>query len=148
MPAYPLFSQAAVPSAGTNPTVVPIFATRVSEKQAAARAIEAIIRKQIDAFRRDDGAAAFAFADPTIQKMFGNPGRFMQMVINGYPMIYRPYGLEFGPLDYQGVDRALQPVGVADIDGKLWIAIYSMIRRDGQWRIAGVQVKATNSSQI
>lgn len=121
--------------------------TRDNTRQVAADAIEGIIRQQVDAFRRDDSITAFSFADQTIQQMFGNPNRFMGMVRSGYPMIYRAVSLEFGPLDYKGPDRALQPIGVADAQGKVWVAIYSMIRRGGQWRIGGVQVQATTSSE-
>ncbi|MGB7305694.1 MAG: DUF4864 domain-containing protein [Burkholderiaceae bacterium] len=120
-----------------------------ADKQAAAKAIEAIVRAQTSAFSRDDGLTAFSFAAPSIQQQFGSATRFMEMVISGYPMIYRARELEFGPLDYQSPGFALQPIGISDVDGVLWIAIYAMMRQpDGQWRIAGVQVKPTGSNQI
>lgn len=139
-------------AAGAAPTPAPQAAPGsppdATAKQLASRDIATIIRRQIAAFKRDDGATAFSFADKTIQQLFVSPARFMRMVSSGYPMIYRAASLEFGPLDQQSADRALQPIGIGDDQGRLWLAIYSMIRRDGQWRIAGVQVQATRSSQI
>ena len=36
-------------------------------------AIRQVIEAQVDAFRRDDGSAAFSYASPVIQGMFGSP---------------------------------------------------------------------------
>ncbi len=46
-------------------------------------AIRQVIEAQVDAFRRDDGSAAFGYASPTIQGMFGTPEIFMDMVRQG-----------------------------------------------------------------
>ena len=53
-------------------------------------AIRSVIAAQIEAFRRDDSAAAFSFASPTIQRIFGTPDQFMAMVRSGYQPVYRP----------------------------------------------------------
>ena len=47
-------------------------------------AIETTISAQMDAFRRDDGEAAFAFAAPGIRARFGDAETFMTMVRSGY----------------------------------------------------------------
>ena len=57
--------------------------------------MQAIILAQMEAFKRDDGAAAFAFASPGIRSMFGSAERFMHMVRSGYPQVYRPQSIEF-----------------------------------------------------
>lgn len=100
-------------------------------------AIEAVIAGQIEAFRRDDGPAAFAFAAPGIQAMFGTPERFMGMVRNAYPPVYRPLQVEFAGIEPQdgGWVQAVELVGP---DGEAQRALYTMQRGpDGRWRIAG-----------
>ena len=53
-------------------------------------AIRQVIEGQLDAFRRDDGVAAFSFASPSIRRMFETPDIFMDMVLRGYQEVYRP----------------------------------------------------------
>jgi len=98
--------------------------------------IRDVINRQIEAFRRDDAAAAFAFASPTIQEMFGTAANFLSMVRQGYPKVYRPRELRFGKLE--AVDgKLLQRVLVTGPDGTLVTAVYEMIEIDGRWRING-----------
>lgn len=58
-------------------------------------AIRDIIGKQVEAFRRDDGDAAFGLASPMIQNMFGSSDVFMDMVRQGYQPVYRPRVFDF-----------------------------------------------------
>jgi ketosteroid isomerase-like protein len=103
-------------------------------------AIRRTIERQIDAFRADDGPAAFAFADTTIQQMFGGPERFMAMVREGYKMIYRPRSYVFGPAAEAG-ELVAQIVEFDGQDGSAGVALYHMARQsDGTWRIAGVEI--------
>ena len=103
-------------------------------------AIRGTIERQIQAFRADDGAAAFAFADANIQSMFGNPERFMAMVRQGYAMIYRPRSYAFGDAKTDG-DVIAQIVEFDGLDGTSAVALYYMARQqDGSFRIAGVEL--------
>lgn len=109
-----------------------------SDIGAADRAtIRAVIGDQIAAFRRDDAAAAFSFAAPNIQAMFGSPERFLQMVRDGYQPVYRPSDVAFGEL--VRIDGQLtQIVQVVGPDGAPRTALYFMERQaDGAWRIGG-----------
>lgn len=101
-------------------------------------AFEAVIDAQIAAFSRDDGNAAFAFASPDIQRMFGTPRRFMEMVRTGFQPVYRPRSYTFeAPVEVEGMPA--QPVRVIGPDGRGVIALYRMeAQPDGSWRIAGV----------
>ena len=109
------------------------------EVQAPIPAIESTIQSQIDAFLRDDFAAAFAFASPTIQNIFHTPENFGTMVRNGYPMVWRPGSVRYG--DLREIDGALwQEVIVTDDAGRLHALAYRMEQIDGAWRIAGVQI--------
>src|SRR5579871_5855956 len=103
-------------------------------------AIERVITTQIDAFRRDDGDAAFGFASPSIREMFGDTTRFMAMVRRGYPMVYRPRSFVFdGLADTDG--RIVQRVEIVGPDGAPALALYTMEREpDGSWKIGGCQI--------
>ena len=82
-------------------------------------AIRDIIGKQVEAFRRDDGDAAFGFASPTIQGMFGSSDIFMDMVRQGYRPVYRPRAFDFReiveldgqPTQKVRCDRPRRPAG-------------------------------------
>ena len=102
-----------------------------------ARAVRAVIEAQLAAFARDDAAQAFAFAAPTIQAMFGTAERFLAMVRQSYPVVYRPASVSF--LLPERVDgRLIQRVQMSDADGAPWLVVYEVERQaDGSWRIAG-----------
>ena len=108
-----------------------------SLKAAEIDAIRGVISRQMDAFKRDDASAAFGFAAPSIQKMFGTPERFMTMVRRGYQPVYRPKRIAFR--DIVNVDgRLVQPVFVVGPDDVPVTALYVMERQaEGEWRIAG-----------
>ena len=107
---------------------------------AERQAIQSVIGDQMKAFRADDAPAAFAFASPGIQGMFGDAGRFMAMVRTGYRMVYRPREARFGALvEVDG--RLVQKVRVVGPDGKPALALYYMQREDdGTWKIDGCQL--------
>ena len=99
--------------------------------------IRGVITRQIDAFRRDDGPGAFAFAAPSIQSQFGTPERFLDMVRRAYPPVHRPRAVEFSEL-LQRDGEVVQQVELVGPDGAAQLALYSMERDGaGHWRIAG-----------
>ena len=117
------------------------------DKSAEQAAIRDIISRQIEAFRRDDGATAFDLASPNIQGMFGNPEIFMDMVRQGYAALYRPRSVEFGDLTELGGQPA-QKVYVVAPDGRQVTAIYVMTQLpDGTWRVDGCFLQAPNPNQ-
>ena len=109
----------------------------VVEPNAAVRVeIISVIKSQVAAFRRDDGVAAFSFASPTIRTKFGDASTFLAMVAAHYRPVYRPQQLEF--LDLKSVEGQLvQRVMVVGPVGEFVLAMYSMVRIDGRWRING-----------
>ena len=109
----------------------------VVEPNAAVRVeIISVIKSQVAAFRRDDGVAAFSFASPTIRTKFGDASTFLAMVAAHYRPVYRPQQLEF--LDLKSVEGQLvQRVMVVGPEGEFVLAMYSMVRIDGRWRING-----------
>lgn len=100
-------------------------------------AIQGVISRQIDALRRDDAEAAFAFASPGIQAQFNTPDRFLDMVRRAYPAVHRPRTVEFTGLRL-GEGGIVQEVELVGPDGALQRALYSMERdAAGTWRISG-----------
>jgi hypothetical protein len=100
-------------------------------------AIRGVITRQIEAFKREDGEAAFAFASPHIQEQFGDPGRFLDMVRRGYPAVHRPRSVDFSEL-LIGDGTIVQQVELVGPDGQAELALYSMQRDSaGRWRIDG-----------
>jgi len=100
-------------------------------------AIREVIERQLQAFQRDDGAAAFAFAAPGIQSKFASPEAFMDMVRDGYQAVYRPRAVQFKDIvSLEGTPA--QRLMVIGPDGVPMIAVYPMRRMlDGSWRIDG-----------
>ncbi|MEQ9638807.1 MAG: DUF4864 domain-containing protein [Alphaproteobacteria bacterium] len=116
--------------------------------QADQAAIRGVIEGQIEAFRRDDGAAAFGYAAPMIQSMFGDPDNFMRMVRTGYPQVYRPRSFEFRDMRMVG-DRLIQSVLVIGPKGVPVLALYEMKQQpDGTWRIAGCTLAALSDKAV
>ena len=109
----------------------------VVEPNAAVRVeIISVIKSQVAAFRQDDGVAAFSFASPTIRTKFGDASTFLAMVAAHYRPVYRPQQLKF--LDLKSVEGQLvQRVMVVGPEGEFVLAMYSMVRIDGRWRING-----------
>lgn len=126
-------------------TAVPAYAT----DDVVNKAIQKTISGQIEAFARDDAKTAFSFAAPSIQRQFGDPRRFMMMVLRGYPMVYRPSSIEFLESGPNGKDSVMQQVRISDESGKVWIAYYNMrMISDGEWRIAGVRMREVETKVI
>jgi ketosteroid isomerase-like protein len=104
---------------------------------ADAAAIRQVIQSQMNAFRSDDWAAAFAYASPAIQGKFQSPQVFRQMVTEAYQPVYRPRGVQFRGV--QGSEFGpTQEVFVVGPDGLSYLAYYTMEKQaDGTWRISG-----------
>jgi hypothetical protein len=97
----------------------------------------AVIQSQLDAFERDDAAAAYALAAPGIKSIFTDSGMFMDMVRSRYAPVYRHRSAEFQAFSTDG-DEASQVMTLVDGDNEVWTAIYKLQRQpDGSWLISG-----------
>lgn len=101
--------------------------------EADRAAIRSVIQRQIEAFQRDDGPAAFALVSPGIRARFGTAERFLAMVRESYRPVYRPRQVAF--LEAVAVEgQVMQKVLVTGPDGLRVMAIYPMLRLpDGAW---------------
>lgn len=108
--------------------------------RAQTDAIKGVITSQLEAFQADDLPRAFSFASPTIKGMFGTPENFGVMVKRGYPMVWRPADMRFGPLEIIN-GRNVQIVFFTDLNGAVFEASYEMIETENGWQINGVSLK-------
>jgi Domain of unknown function (DUF4864) len=107
-----------------------------------AAAIRSVVEAQLQAFQRDDDAAAFGFASPGIQELFGTATNFMQMVRQSYQAVYRPRSVLFEALTLVQ-DLPTQPVLLLSPEGDPVRALYLMENwTTGAWRITGCYLLA------
>jgi hypothetical protein len=99
-------------------------------------AIKRVIEAQLAAFKAGDGEKAFSYASPGIREQFVDAPTFISMVRNGYSALLTARYTEF--LEGAVIDgRVIQPMRVIDRDNSVVVALYTMERVDGRWRIAG-----------
>jgi len=99
--------------------------------------IQRVIHRQIEAFRREDAAQAFALISPGAQKHFDNPKEFLRVVRLTYEPIVLSVSVQFrDPRPVSG--DVMQEVLLADGAGNVTSAYFVAQRqRDGSWRISG-----------
>ena len=108
-----------------------------------------VIEKQIEAFLRDDAAAAYAFAAPGIQARYPDKESFFAMVKKSYRPVYKPGNYAFGRSKTVG-DGAmiLHELLIEGLDGKDWKAVYQLLRQpDGSYKIGGVLIMPETESK-
>ena len=107
---------------------------RAADDVAAA---QGVIRSQIEAFGRDDAAAAYSYAAPAIQEIFPQADIFMSMVRNSYAPVYRHKSFGFGEARVSDGTIA-QRVHIVDADGIPWEALYTLeLQPNGSVKITG-----------
>jgi hypothetical protein len=109
-------------------------------------AAQNVIRAQEQALARDDAAAAYSHAAPGLQRMFGDPDTFMNMVRNSYAPVYRHKSFDFGESRHTD-GRIEQDVRIVDGNGVPWDALYILeAQPDGSLKIIGCTLKAVGTS--
>ncbi len=100
-------------------------------------AAQGVIRSQVEAFSRDDAAAAYSYAAPAIQEIFPQADIFMSMVRNSYAPVYRHKSFDFG--EARVADGTIvQRIHIVDADGIPWEALYTLeLQPDGSIKITG-----------
>ena len=125
-----------------------LWASTASAQESTAARSRAIIERQFDAFARDDAEAAYALADPTIKEMFDDADRFLAMVRDRYPPVYRHRSVEFGEFTELGDEASLEAT-LVDADNVVWTALYSLRREaNGDWLISGCVLEKSEASAI
>jgi hypothetical protein len=80
-------------------------------------AAQGVIRSQVEAFSRDDAAAAYSYAAPAIQEIFPQADIFMSMVRNSYAPVYRHKSFEFGEARISD-GKIAQRIHIVDTEGR------------------------------
>ena len=108
------------------------------------RNVIAVIKSQIAAFQRDDGAMAFSYASPNVQSQFGTADAFLARFAAAYKPVYRPKSVIFLNLAFSR-GRLVQRVLLQGPDDIAVVALFPMMQmNDGSWRVDGcVLVPAT-----
>src|SRR5258708_17498278 len=88
-------------------------------------AAQGVILSQVEAFSRDDAAAAYSHAAPAIQEIFPRADIFMSMVRNLYAPVYRHKSFDFGEARVSDGTIA-QRVHIADAARIPWHALYTL----------------------
>jgi hypothetical protein len=132
--------------AGVILSAAPARADTLPKEDRAA--LQSLVQQQIEAFQRDDGAAAYAFATDRLHQVFPDVETFMKMVRDTYPPVYRPRSVVFGDI----VDTSQGPIQVVYLggpDGLGYIAYYSFEKQpDGRWLISGCLLQKNPASAI
>ena len=121
---------------------------------AARNAARATIDRQIEAFRRNDAAGAYAEAAPQIRNLFPSAETFIAMVAKGYAPVLRPRSYRFETMRETSEDEIAQGeitqgLSLQDEAGLDWVALYTLQRQaDGQWRITGCQLKKAPGEKV
>jgi hypothetical protein len=120
------------------------FSTPAAAQDGAA--IQSTIRSQLEAFKADNGDAAYSYAAPNVKRIFPTVDAFMAMVKQAYQPVYRPRSYSFGQLETKG-GTLTQRVEIVGPDGDYWTALYSLERQpDGSWRITGCSLVKSEGS--
>jgi hypothetical protein len=123
-----------------TPLIIALLATpQALFAQDEAAALQGVIENQMRAFEARDISRAFSFASPMIQRLFGSPETFGQMVETGYPMVWNNADIVFLDARRMGM-QVVQRVMVTDTDGVAYMLDYYMVPTQSGWRINGVDL--------
>ena len=98
-----------------------------------------IIESQIQAFQNRNAELAYSFASPMIKLRFNNPQEFMSMVKSYYEPVYNPKQYYFIDSKYfeGSIYHQLQIISQSNMS---YLATYSLIKDENEWKISGCSV--------
>ena len=98
-----------------------------------------IIESQIQAFQNKNAELAYSFASPMIKLRFNNPQEFMNMVKSFYEPVYNPKQYYFIDSKYfeGSIYHQLQIISQSNMS---YLATYSLIKDENEWKISGCSV--------
>src|SRR4249920_1233869 len=86
-------------------------------EQASTLAVRAVIERQIDALRKDDAQAAFAFVAPRLKQRFADSAMYMRVIRSQFPAILTARIASFGDMRETSYGTA-QMVTLSDTRGE------------------------------
>lgn len=100
--------------------------------------IQNIIKKQIDAFTRNDYETAYSYASDEIKNMFADKKIFKNMIISSYSILINPKNVIFEKPMLLDKNMVAQKVKIIGINNLEVYAVYTVTKNtQRQWRIAG-----------
>jgi hypothetical protein len=118
----------------------------VARAQPAPDAAETIFQ-QLDAFRRNDYDAAYAFASGQIRQLFDRRA-FEQMVRRGYPEIAESTRAHVAERTLGPDGHAYLRLKIRGANGQRVEAVYEMVQEGGTWRINGVVARPDPGEEV
>jgi hypothetical protein len=125
--------------AGGVPSIVRPQPAEKKLGRADWNAIKKTISQQLGALRAGDGERAFGYASAGIRAEFGDARNFLAMVRAAYsPLLDARYS-EF--LEGAVIDGVIvQPLRLIAPDNTVLVALYTMEKQKGAWRISGCRL--------
>ena len=109
-------------------------------------AFKAVIQAQIEALRKDDYAAAYVVAAPSMKALYPTVQAFMQVIRGRYVQLIKPKSVVFGTVT-QTSQGPVQRVFITAADGRAYVASFSLQQQpDKAWLIAGITIARDNGS--
>ncbi len=115
-----------------------------TEKKAATAAVEG----QLKAFKADDYAAAEKFQHSALRQGVRSPAEFRKMMKSAYPQVVNYKKVTFGAISASAVTKGV-PVGDGEHvevpatllgeDGITVRMVYTLVKEQGEYRVAGVE---------
>ena len=108
---------------------------------------QAVIESQLKAFINEDAEGAFFHASPYIKMRFNNPQDFMSMVKNYYEPVYNPKNYYF--MESKFFEGAIyHQLQIVSQDNVSYLAMYSLIKDKGEWKISGCSIYPMEKQSI
>lgn len=109
-------------------------------------AFRSAINTVVDALRKDDYAAAYAVAAPSMKALYPNLQAFTQVIRGRYAQLIKPKTVVFGTVS-QTSQGPVQRVFITVTDGRAFVASFSMQQQpDNAWLIGGITIARDNGS--
>jgi hypothetical protein len=99
--------------------------------------VKVVVAAQLEAFQREDFAAAYALAATGIRRQFRLPV-YERMIRRGYAPLLGHDRADPGVVQDDGGAMATMPVIVRDREGRPARFRYHLLREDDGWRVSGV----------
>ena len=106
-----------------------------------------VIYQQLGAFKINDANKAYFFASPIIKKRFESPESFMDMIKKNYEPVSNAKDFFFLKSKFYN-ESIYHQVQIISQSNKSYIATYSLIFTDEEWKISGCAISLMDQQSI
>jgi hypothetical protein len=115
----------------------------ITATHAQRQAVAAVIKAQLEAFKRNDWEKAATYQATNLRQMFGTTSRFRAVILGNYPQFANYSTVSFDRARALG-DHVEMTIRLTGKDGVKLRAIYMMVKEKSGYKVAGVQGGAAN----